>query len=572
MRYFALACDYDGTIATDGRVDPATLAALQEIKATGRRLLLVTGRELDDLQEVFPELEIFDWVVAENGALLYQPSTREETALAAAITTDFAEALTKRGVEPVRRGRVIVATWEPHETTVLETIRDLGLELQVIFNKGAVMVLPSGVNKASGLTEALHRLELSPHNVVGVGDAENDHAFLSACEFGAAVENALPMLKERADLVLKRDHGAGVIELVKKMVDDDLRRLDRKVRRHAISVGADKRGRPMEIEPYGLNLLFAGPSGGGKSTLAKGFLEGLVDQDYQFCVIDPEGDYEDFEAAVVLGDRTRVPASSEVLQLLKDPGQNAVVNLLGVPLEQRPAFFAGLLVDLLEMRSRTGRPHWIVLDEAHHILPRQHLPGTLTLPQHLNNVVFITVLPEEVLPDALSLADMIFTVGEAPERTIAAFAEGVGDPVPPVRHRHLDKGEAVAWRRGGPVRRFNVAPTRFEHRRHRRKYAEGDLGPDFSFYFRGRERKLNLRAQNLIVFSQLAEGLDDDTWTYHLRRHDYSAWFRDVIKDPALADEAAAIESRRSLSAADSRARVREAIDTRYTLPAENPP
>ena len=48
----------------------------------------------------------------------------------------------------------------------------------MIFNKGAVMILPSGVNKATGLAAALEELGLSPHNVVGVGDAENDHAFL----------------------------------------------------------------------------------------------------------------------------------------------------------------------------------------------------------------------------------------------------------------------------------------------------------------------------------------------------------------------------------------------------------
>src|SRR5207253_1677558 len=118
----------------------------------------------------------------------------------------FAETLRQRGVSPISVGRVIVATWEPHEQVVLATIRDLGLELQVIFNKGAVMVLPAGVNKASGLAAALKALELSPHEVVGVGDAENDHALLTLCECGVAVANALPALKERADLVTQGNH------------------------------------------------------------------------------------------------------------------------------------------------------------------------------------------------------------------------------------------------------------------------------------------------------------------------------------------------------------------------------
>ena len=128
---------------------------------------------------------------------------------------------------------MIVATSHPHENTVLETIRDLGLELQVIFNKGAVMVLPSGVNKATGLSAALDELGLSPHNVVGIGDAENDHAFLSLCECAVAVANALPILQERADWVTQREHGGGVIECINQLLASDLRELEPQLARHA---------------------------------------------------------------------------------------------------------------------------------------------------------------------------------------------------------------------------------------------------------------------------------------------------------------------------------------------------
>src|SRR5439155_12516578 len=128
---------------------------------------------------------------AENGALLYRPATREERTLAERPSEEFVRELIKRGADPVSVGRVIVATWRPHERTAVEVIRDLGLELQVIFNKGAVMILPSGVNKATGLKAALKELALSPHNIAGIGDAENDHAFLALCECSVAVENAL---------------------------------------------------------------------------------------------------------------------------------------------------------------------------------------------------------------------------------------------------------------------------------------------------------------------------------------------------------------------------------------------
>jgi hydroxymethylpyrimidine pyrophosphatase-like HAD family hydrolase len=206
MFFVALAVDYDGTLAREGRVDAATIGALEKIKKSGRKLIPVTGRQPADLQRVFPEIEVFDLVVAENGALLFDPAQKKEESIAPPPQDRFVEALRARQVAPLSVGRSIVATLEPNETVVLEVIRDLGLELHIIFNKGAVMVLPADVNKASGLREALKRLGLSPYNVVGIGDAENDQAFLSTCGCAVAVANALPSVKEKADFVVA-DHG-----------------------------------------------------------------------------------------------------------------------------------------------------------------------------------------------------------------------------------------------------------------------------------------------------------------------------------------------------------------------------
>ncbi len=222
MRYSALATDYDGTLAHHGQVDPPVLAALDRLRASGRKLLLVTGRELDELRTIFPHLDYFECVVAENGALLYRPATGSIDLLAEAPPKKFINLLRERGVAPLAVGRVILATWEPHETTVLESIRDMGLELEIIFNKGSVMVLPAGVNKATGLRAALKNLGCATHQVIAVGDAENDHAFLNCSGLGVAVANALPALKERADLVTQADHGAGVIELIDRLLATDL--------------------------------------------------------------------------------------------------------------------------------------------------------------------------------------------------------------------------------------------------------------------------------------------------------------------------------------------------------------
>jgi len=225
-----LATDYDGTIATHGRVDADTLVALRRLRDAGGTLILVTGRELPQLKHVFPDLPLFHMVVAENGALLYTPETGKERPLCDPPEEAFVRALKKRGVTPLSVGRVIVATYEPHETTVLQVIHDLGLERQVIFNKGAVMVLPSGVNKASGLTCALRELAIDPSDVAGVGDAENDHALLQLCGLGAAVANALPALKDHADLVLSATHGAGVAQLIDRMLDGSIDTMPRRPR------------------------------------------------------------------------------------------------------------------------------------------------------------------------------------------------------------------------------------------------------------------------------------------------------------------------------------------------------
>lgn len=222
MRYLALAVDYDGTLASRGEVHQSTLNALQRFTETGRRLIMVTGRQLDDLQNIFPHLELFSRVVAENGALLYDPGSKSRRLLAEPPNAAFVDELRRRSV-PVSMGSAIVATSRPHEKTVLDVIHEHGLHLEVIFNKDAVMVLPSGINKGTGLKCALEELRIPAYNTIGVGDAENDHAFLTLCDCSVAVANALSALKNRADVVMEGACGAGVAELIEHILKDDLR-------------------------------------------------------------------------------------------------------------------------------------------------------------------------------------------------------------------------------------------------------------------------------------------------------------------------------------------------------------
>ena len=221
MRWKAVAFDYDGTLASEGRIAPATLAALERLRASGRRLVLLTGRQLDDLLRVCPRLDIFDRVVAENGALLHSPADGRETLLADPPPPILVEALRARGVRPLGVGRVIVATDDGQRTTVAAVIDELGLALRSIGNKGALMVLPAGIDKRSGLAAALEELGIEANDVVGVGDAENDSAFLARCGRSHAVADALPELRRRVDRVAAAPDGQGIVEIVEELLRMD---------------------------------------------------------------------------------------------------------------------------------------------------------------------------------------------------------------------------------------------------------------------------------------------------------------------------------------------------------------
>src|ERR1051326_5079677 len=210
----AIATDYDGTLAWHSMVEYSTCTALQKFKDSGRKLILVTGRELHELYSIFSSARIFDRIVAENGGLLVDPATNHTQVLGAEPPQDFVNRLRELGVHPLSVGHTIVATQETYCSVVQEAIRDMKLDWQMIPNKGALMVLPGNVDKASGLKVAMRELGLSGEDVVGVGDAENDHAFLNVCGWSVAVANALESLKARADIVTQGSRGAGVEELI----------------------------------------------------------------------------------------------------------------------------------------------------------------------------------------------------------------------------------------------------------------------------------------------------------------------------------------------------------------------
>jgi hypothetical protein len=576
MIVHALAVDYDGTIAEHGRVAPETAAALRRVRDSGRRLLLVTGRLLPDLRRVCPALDdLFDAVVAENGAVLYTPATREVRTLGDAPEPSLVEALRRRGV-PFDLGSSLVATSEPYAASCLAAIREAGVERSLVFNKGALMLLPGGVTKGTGVEAALAALELSAHNLLGIGDAENDHAFLGMCECAVAVADAVPALRERADYVTRGGAGAGVVEFIEEHVLEDAVRLIPGLSRHHLELGRTEAGEPVTVPAHGTGLLVVGPSATGKSTLTGVIVERLVRAGRTFCLLDPEGDHEtlaELEGVVTLGGRGRrtLPESEELQQLLRGPGGRLVLNLSALPTADRVRYATHVLAAVAAVRSASGLPHWLLVDEAHHVAPAEGSPATALLDVSGESLVLITLSAEHLARDARRTVTAVASTDHAAFRSALDALRADGRPARPWGGddaRPLEQGEALLARLGDAApapTRFRVARREVHHRRHVRKYAEGELPPDRSFFFRGPAGALNLRAANLKRFCELAEGVDEATWMWHLRRGDYSAWVRRDIKDAELADEIAAAE-RDGGEAPASRQRVLEAVRRRYAV------
>jgi hypothetical protein len=349
------------------------------------------------------------------------------------------------------------------------------------------------------------------------------------------------------------------------MLASDLAKLHRRQHR-GIHVGTELSGREFRIPVYGTRVLVTGGPAGGKSKFALTMLENLMEQDYQACVVDPEGDFQGLKNPVVLGTIDQAPPVEEVLQVLDDPCKSCVMSLFGARREEQPEVFARLLHALMEYRSKTGRPHWYIIDEAHYPLPAKWKPVEDLHLEELRSVMFITAFPDQLPETVLRSIDLFVAIGGEPEQDLEQYCELLGEPAPVVsepadRQQH----RALAWWRAsdGPFW-FKRLAAREEHQRHRHGYLEGDMDPEHRFYFRGPQGELNLAAQNLRIFMQLGEGVDDETWLHHLRNGHYADWFRTMIKDEDLADATDRIAQNDGKSAESTRDELFSLIRKKY--------
>jgi HAD superfamily hydrolase (TIGR01484 family) len=567
------ATDYDGTIAERNQVSETTARTLARVRATGRKVVLVTGRLLPDLQRVCPDAErMFDAIVAENGATVYFPERREVRRLGDAPEPALVEALQRRGVR-LDVGTSILATDAPFAEAAVAAIRETGVERTLVFNKDALMLLPGGVTKGTGLAAVLTALQLSAHNTVAVGDAENDHAFLAMSECAVAVADAVPALRERADYVTRAPAARGVVEFIEEHLLRDIVDIVPRLTRHQLVLGGRADGTPVALAAHGTRLLVVGPSATGKSTLTGVLAERVLESGRSLVLLDPEGDFRtlaELERVVVFGGKGEqaLPAPEELDQLLRQPTSSLVLDLSAMSMAEKLAYATTVLAVITKVRSTTGLPHWLIIDEAHHVLPAEGSPAAELVRPGAESLAMITLAASDLTPAVRRLPTVVAST------ETAAFLEGMQSVLgarglPPALGdgRPLERGEAaVAWLDGEPrVARFRAGKRRVSHRRHVRKYAEGELPPDRSFFFRGPAKSLNLRAANLARFVELADGVDEATWAHHLGQRDYSTWLREQIKDPELAAEVAALEQA-GLAAADSRRQVLERVRQKYAV------
>jgi hydroxymethylpyrimidine pyrophosphatase-like HAD family hydrolase len=515
-RYRAFAIDYDGTLTAADQPHADVLAAVAAVRKSGRRVILVTGRIMDELLAVFPDvLAHFDHVVAENGCVLVEGGGGR-TSLAPEIDAALSSRLQRMAV-PHRRGQVLIATQARHSARVLKAIEELGLELQLIQNRSELMIVPSGINKGTGLLHALAELGVNRHNVVAIGDAENDHSLFAACEIGVAVDNAVDSLKEHAEILLTQSDGFGVAAFLNNVLRGDLA-LAQPTRWNVV-LGEYEDGSPVLVPAAAVAIGIFGESGRGKSFLAGLLAERLIQLEYRVCVIDPEGDHAglaELPGVVRIGGANPLPAVADVVHILVRTGAGVVVDMAQHDVNARASYARDLARACQVARERYGMPHCLIVDEAHVMFGHADTLSPVVVDSA--GTCLVTFRPEMLHPGTLEGLDVTLTV----RSTTSATLQTADDAVP----RHFTPSGRIS-----------------RHARHIRKYALHLLPLHRRFYFRQYDELTGRSAANLREFRDEIGLAPTSVVIHHARNGDVSRWVGDLCRDPELATAIAGMES-----------------------------
>jgi hydroxymethylpyrimidine pyrophosphatase-like HAD family hydrolase len=532
----AIALDYDGTLTETDHPTTEALEAVREARRRGQAVVLVTGRILSELRAVFPTVEgEFDAIVAENGAVLADADGVRD--LASPVDPELGQALTHRDI-PVRQGRVLLACDTEHLGAVFEEIARLDLDCQVMRNRAAMMVLPGGVTKGTGLQQALGNLGISRHSTLAVGDAENDHAMLEVCELGVAVANGVDALKRRADLVLPAADGDGVVALLRGPVVGGTETL--RPRRHRLTLGRDAQGNPVHIPSSQVNLLLTGASCSGKSYLAGLLVEQLVRMSYSVLVVDLEGDHQglvDRRGILGIGGEEPLPSAGHLTALLRHRFGSVVLDLSRHDPNEQQAYLFEIAPAVMAQRAVTGLPHWIFFEEAQSLPLGLGLWGD-ALRAGERGFCFSTFRPNR-LPEVVGQAvdHLVLTEGGGygSDEALQYVTRASGLTEDRLSSQGEQGGATLIDVSGTePPRHFVVGRRSSGHVRHWHKYIDGELPEPLRFYFAADDQ--GKVAGNLREFHRKLGTCRPATIEEHARRHDFSRWIGEVLKDHELTE------------------------------------
>jgi HAD superfamily hydrolase (TIGR01484 family) len=545
-----MAFDFDGTLAVNGDVSPEVETALEQCRASGHVLFLVTGRRFETV--ALGHLgELFTGVVWENGSVLSHTASGETFLPFGQLDLRLLKAMEDAGI-PFERGLAIAATWTPHDQALWRILSTHGGTTSIEYNKGAVMVLPPGATKGSGLERLLALCGLSPRNLAAFGDAENDLSMLTLAEVSVAVGDAVPAVIEISDVLAKAPGPQGVLEILReyplggKFLDIPLKR------ERPILLGQTEMGAPISIPAArftGRNLGVFGNSGTGKSWMVGLIAEGLHHEEYQVLLIDPEGDFRGLRVlprfVSITGDRATLPSPSAVVSLIEEGGVSLVLDLSRYPVTLRSHYLAELIRALRPVREQKFRPHWIVLDEAQEFLFEGSEVSSLLHPiLNTGGWAFVSYRPDRLSGSVLaSLHHLLLT--RITDHTICdcLLTHCASCNLQGASLDQIPMGSALLC--GGDIVRMRPAIRRVPHVRHLYKYLDIPLPPGKRFAFRTEKGLLGIEAASLYELCRLIPTLPVESLEYHDRREDFVKWAESTLGDVGLASRLRKVANRR---------------------------
>ncbi|NOK59941.1 MAG: hypothetical protein GFH27_549291n133 [Chloroflexi bacterium AL-W] len=556
MHLKVLACNLDHI--WDANNDPIEeiRAILSQAKVAGMHIILVTRYTLDDLAMIWPYINTFKAVVAEDGAVIYFPECKRTIMPFGYLDPMLLPRLEKQGI-PLTHGEATARTWLPYDAAVLDVLRIFGGGALIEYNNDVVMIQPTGATKGTGLAYVLRELALSPHNVVVCGGDENDRSLFEMAELSIAFADAVPAIRTLADMVLPHTSSTGLQTLIANLSSGQIPH-HRSQYQHQLLLGHQSSGTPVYLSPPQLlhnNIGIFGDSGSGKSWLAGVLVEEMLKQGYQVCVIDPEGDHHSLSSfphtLLVGGSGARLPPVVDLVELCKHTGMSLIVDLSTCLPTERVAYVVELIHALRLLRHTYGRPHWILIDEIQHFCPFWCADSTQAIVEAMNDQGFgiVSYLPNVISELVLNLLNGMLLLQFDLAEKIATLASHLGtcDTWPSIALQITDLPQGHAWMcfhqsvddlNGSTL--FRSRPRMAPHMRHFHKYLHAILPEAVRFYFcDGTGEYVGFTAANLWEFREALYIVPIDSLQYHSQRGDFERWIREVIRNDDLARQLA---------------------------------